>query len=269
MAVARPILAITAIILTAGGILLQFFVILSGINSSPLNRVYFLQSTSNGINGSPGARATGLNPVRWTYLAICGARGSRNADCSSRGAAIPFDLERNFGTTQGVPQYFLDHSSYYYYTSRVSWAFYLIAIFFAVITFFISLLAICARLGAYLTGFFGLLAFIFQTIAASLMTAWTVKARDHLNSNGQSARLGRYAYGFTWASVALFLLASILVCIGGSAGKNTNKQKKSYFGRKRSTRSRGSFIDNTSDRHVVKEEYDEVPHPTSYARGPV
>ena len=165
-----PILAITALILTAGGIVLQFFIILSGINSSPLNLVYFLETTTNGITGATGSRGAGLNPARWTYLAICGANGSRNANCSSKGAAIPFDLEQNFGTTTGVPQTLLDHHNTYYYLSRVAWAFYLIALFFAVITFFISLLAICARLGAYLTGFFGLLAFMSQAIAAALMT---------------------------------------------------------------------------------------------------
>lgn len=164
-----PILAITALILTAGGIVLQFFIILSGINSSPLNLVYFLQTSTNGITGAAGSRGAGLNPARWTYLAICGADGSRNVNCSSKGAAIPFDLPRNFGTTQGVPQQFID-ANYYYYLSRVAWAFYLIALFFAVVTFFISLLAICARLGAYLTGFFGLIAFMAQAIAASLMT---------------------------------------------------------------------------------------------------
>ncbi|PPJ59784.1 hypothetical protein CBER1_04318 [Cercospora berteroae] len=262
MAGARPILAITALVLTAGAIVLQMFIILSGLNPSPLNLVYFLQSTTNGIsNGNDQYR----NPARWTYLAICGADGSRNVDCGPKRAAIPFDLARNFGTETGVPEPFLDNNTYYY-LSRVAWAFYLIALFFSVITFFISVLAICARLGAYLTGLFGLIAFMMQSVAAALMTAWTVRARNQLNSNGQEASLGRYAYGFTWGAVAALFIAAVLVCIGGAAGKDSSKTKTSYFGRKRSTRSRGSFIDSSSDRRV-KDEYG-IPAPTSYARDP-
>lgn len=146
--------------------MLQFFIILSGLNSSPLNLVYFLQTSTNGItNGNDEYR----NPARWTYLDICGVDGSRNANCGSTRAATPFDPVRNFGTDTGVPQQFIG-TNYYYYLSRVAWAFYLIALFFAVVTFFISLLAICARLGAYLTGFFGLFAFMSQAVASSLMT---------------------------------------------------------------------------------------------------
>lgn len=57
--------------------------------------------------------------------------------------------------------------------------------------------------------------------------------------------------------MACYLLATIFLCIGGSVGKNENSnyQKKSYFGRKRSTRSRGSFVDAESQRRV-KDEYD-------------
>ena len=86
-------------------------------------------------------------------------------------------------------------------------------------------------------------------------SAWTVQARNAFRSSGGSASLGRYAYGFTWGAMACYLLATILFCIGGRVGKNEKYQKKSYFGRKGSTRSRGSFVDNESH-HRVKEEYD-------------
>lgn len=61
-------------------------------------------------------------------------------------------------------------SSKYFYLSRCAFAFWLIALFFAVIALFTSLLALCTRLGAYLTGFTTFLAFVFQALAASLMT---------------------------------------------------------------------------------------------------
>ena len=84
-------------------------------------------------------------------------------------------------------------------------------------------------------------------------------ARNAFRSNGQTASLGEYMYGFTWGTWAAFFIATLLFCVGGSVGKSEkNYQKSSYFGRKRSTRStrsRGSFIDTESQRRV-KDEYD-------------
>lgn len=59
---------------------------------------------------------------------------------------------------------------------------------------------------------------------------------------------------FTWATFAAWFLAAMFFCIGGAVGKDKSSNKKSYFGRKRSTRSRGSFVDSSSDRRVVKDE---------------
>lgn len=83
-------------------------------------------------------------------------------------------------------------------------------------------------------------------------------ARNAFRSNGQTAHLGKYAYGFTWAAMACYLVCTILLCVGGRIGKTESTgtyKKQSYFGRKRSTRSRGSFIDNESQRRV-KDEYE-------------
>ncbi|KXT00573.1 hypothetical protein AC578_5218 [Pseudocercospora eumusae] len=248
MPASRAILAFTAVLLIAGGIVMEFLVILSGLNSSPLNQVYFLQADTTGITG---ANDHFRNPARWTYLAICGVDGGRNANCNPRGAAIPFSPVRNFGTTNGVPEQFIGTNSYYY-LSRVAWAFYLVALFFSVCTFFTSIAAYFARLGAYMTGFFALLAFVFQALCSALMTAWTVKARKAFRSNNQSASLGVKAYAFSWASTACFLFAAVLFCVGGSVGKNKNTKSKGYFGRKKSTRSnhtRGSFIE-TNERGI-------------------
>ena len=87
-------------------------------------------------------------------------------------------------------------------------------------------------------------------------SAWTVLGRNAFNTNGQTATLGRYAYGFTWGAMACFLVSTVLFCLGGSVGKDrSNKSSKSSFGRKRSTRSRGSFVD-TESAHRVKDEYE-------------
>lgn len=248
MAITRPVLGLVAIILLAGGITMQFFIILSGLSPRPENEIFFLQADTTGIPGAP-------NPARWTYLKICGISGGNNANCGSAAADRPFDPPRNFHTHTGIPAGFIG-THHFYYLSRFAWAFYLIALFFAVVAIFLSLLALFARLGAYLTSVFTILALFFQTLAASLMTAWTIQGRNHFRNNGQASNLGVKAYAFTWSAWATFFLATILFCLGGSVGGDKNYQKKSYFGRKRSTRSRGSFIDSENSRRVVKDDYE-------------
>ncbi|KAE9991115.1 hypothetical protein Vi05172_g9901 [Venturia inaequalis] len=245
---ARPILGLISLLLLAGGIVMQFLVILSGaVSASPENKIYFLQSTTRGI---PNAR----NPTRWTFFAITGVDG--NGDNSNYGSivpALPFDPPRNFGTDSGIQTSFLG-THYFFYLSRFMFAFYLIALFFAVVAFFTGMLALCTRLGAYLSSLTTAMAFFFQAVAASLMTAWTVKGRNRFRSDGQDSHLGVKAYAFTWAAFACFFLATITFCLGGSAGR---EKRSSGLGRKGSRRSRnstrGSFVG--SERGGVKEEY--------------
>jgi len=240
-----------SLFLVAVGVLFQFFIILSGATGGAVeNRVYFLQSSTNGI---PNAR----NPSRWTYFAICGADGSTNTNCGSIVPALPFNptSKSNFGTTTGVPDAFVG-THQYYYLSRFAFAFYLIALFFGFIALCTGLLALCTRLGAYLSSVTVFVALFFQALASALMTAWSVKGRNVFRSAGQDASLGKYAYGFSWASVFCFFVAMVLFCAGGSAGKDKTSSGtgRSRFGRKRSTRSRGSFVDG-SDRGGIKDDY--------------
>ncbi|WPH01221.1 protein sur7 [Acrodontium crateriforme] len=248
MTVARPLLALISLIILAGGIVLQFFVILSGTKiGTPEDQIYFLQADTSAINGA-------MSTSRWTYFSVCGVGANgKNANCSPIKAASPFNPVQNFGTTDGVPMDFVG-THMYYYLSRLAWGFYLVALFFAVISFLLSAFALCARLGAYITGFTTLLATFFQAITAALMTAWTVKARNVFKANNMGASLGIKAYGFTWGAFACFFLSTVLYCVSGGMSNNDSR-KKSYFGRKSSTRSRGSFIDNESQRRV-KEEYE-------------
>lgn len=245
-------MSIVSLLLIAGAIVMTFFIVLSGSHvGNPENQVYFLQADTGSISNANSAYR---NPARWTYLALCGVQNGKNANCNPTHAAFPFSPARNFDTTQGVPSAFIG-THHYYYLSRFAWAFYIIALFFAVVAFFLGLLALCTRLGAYLSGLNAMLALFFQTLAAALMTAWTVQGRDHFRQNNTSASLGVKAYAFSWAPWACYFIATILFCAGGGVDKKEKKQTSSYFGRKRSTRSRGSFIDSESQRRV-KDEYD-------------
>jgi hypothetical protein len=82
-----------------------------------------------------------------------------------------------------------------------------------------------------------------------------VKARDVFNNNGMPASVGSYAFGFTWAATVCLFIASTLFFGGCLTGRTSDGTRdKGFFRRNRSTRSRGSFIDNESQRRVIKEE---------------
>lgn len=134
------------------------------IKSSPINIFYFLEASTNGI-------ANARNPSRWTYFAVCGADPSngQNANCGSIVPALPFDPPRNFGTQDGVPEQFIG-THQYYYLSRFMFAFFLVALFFAAIALVSGLLALCSRLGGYLSSMTTSVALFFQALASALMT---------------------------------------------------------------------------------------------------
>ncbi|KAF1934346.1 cortical patch protein [Didymella exigua CBS 183.55] len=241
---AEPVLALAALLLVAGGIVMQFFTILSGaVNSAPVNQFYFLQAGTSGI---PNAR----NPSRWTFFAICGSdpASGHNANCGAVVPALPFDPPRNFGTTENVPEQFVG-THVYFYLSRFMFVFYLIALFFAACALFTGLLAICSRLGGYLSGLTVSIALFFQALSASLLTAWVVKGRNAFRSAGLEASVGRYLLAFAWASFACFLIATVLFCLGGALGGD----RTLAVSRRRSTKSsksRASFMDTDSQRRV-------------------
>jgi len=253
MSAARPILGLLAWIFLAGGIVFQFLVILSGLETDPENQIYFLQTTLNGVphNGFP-------SPIRWTYLRLCGVENGLNGNCLPTVADPPFSPVNNFGTTQGLPDTFSQHENYWYYLSRIGWAFYLVALFFAVVAVSLGLLAFCTRLGAYLSSSFTFLAVGMQAVAASLMTAWVVQGHRAFANSGQEVSYGVKAIAFTWSAFAAWSIATILFCVGGAVGKSNkydDGKKGGLFARKRSTRSRGSFRDAESGRRV-KDEYE-------------
>lgn len=255
MAAARPALGLASLIILAGGILLQLLVILSGgINSYPINLIYFLRATTDGIEPRP------RNPTSWTFWALCGVNpdNGRNTDCGAKVPALPFSPQHrtNFGTETGVPDAFIG-AHRFFYMSRVMFAMYLIALFFAAIALITGLLALCSRLGGYISGLNTAAALFFQTVAAALMTSWAVEGRNIFRNAGKPANLGVKAFAFSWTAVACFFLSTALFCASGAARRDkygSSTRRGGMFGRKRSTRSRGSFIE--SDAHSrVKDEY--------------
>ncbi|EXJ78680.1 hypothetical protein A1O1_09082 [Capronia coronata CBS 617.96] len=242
----RSVFSLASLIILAGGVLFMFFILLAGaVSGSPLNKFYILQADTGNIPNAP--------PVsRWSYWNICGVQNGRTVcgdqHYSDVHPAFPLDpaSHREFDTTVNVPLRFVRHHGYYFYMTRFMFAFMLIALFFSVCGLLTGLLALCTRLGSYLSGFFTALAMFFQAIQASLMTAAYVKGRDNFRRNGQASHIGKYAFGFEWAAFACFLISTVLFCMAGSSRRDTTttSTRRSFFKgrRSKSTRSRGSFV---------------------------
>lgn len=242
---ARPIFAFLSLLLTAGAIVLILLTLLAGtIDSRATNQIYFLQADTSSI---PNAPLTS----RWTFWNLCAGGSSSAVDlCSRVTPAYPLDppSNRNFGTSEGVPEPFIDTRKFFYMT-RFMFAFVLIGIFFAFCSLLTGLLALCTRIGAYISGFLNMISFFFQTLAAVLMTVAYVQGRNAFRSAGSPARNGPYAFGFMWGAFACLLLSTVFICLAGGSSDRKKREsassyssKKTFFGRRsRSTRNRGSL----------------------------
>ncbi|MCJ1410549.1 hypothetical protein MMC19_004635 [Ptychographa xylographoides] len=249
----RPIFAFLSLIFIAGGCLLIFLVVLAGaVNSNPVNQIYFLQADTSAISGAPPLS-------RWTLWNTCPVDANSRDACGAVHPAFPFDPQTNFGSTKGVPAAFLGTNMFYYLT-RFMFAFILISLFFGVCSLFLGLFALCSRIGSFLSSMLCAIALFFQTLTAALMTAAYVIGRNDFQAAGTTAMLGQYAFGFIWAAMACFFLATVFFCVAGVTSKRdktttSTKRTGGRFGRSKKTHERGSFIDNESQRQVVKEEY--------------
>ncbi|KAI0118381.1 SUR7/PalI family-domain-containing protein [Nemania sp. FL0031] len=249
MARTKAALAPLSLVLLAGSVVLLFFVVLAGTTRvTPFRNTYFLSADTSGITG---ARAIS----QWTFFRICGAH---NTDCSHSWPDPPIGWawSRN-PTGSNLPERLIGSygggtTSYsYFYMWRFGWVFYLLALFFTIVSFFTGFLACFGRLGSALAGMMSSVALFFLIIAASLMTATFVRMREQFQSVGRSATLGVWAFGFTWGAVAALLLSTALFWLGIRSG-DSPATGGSRWGRKRSVRSRRSYDMGT---HRVKEDY--------------
>lgn len=64
----------------------------------------------------------------------------------------------------------MHRTNHYWLMSRFMFPFIIIALFFATCSLFLGLVAICTRIGSYMSSLLTWLAWVFQAITASLMT---------------------------------------------------------------------------------------------------
>ncbi|KAL2016824.1 hypothetical protein VTK56DRAFT_2947 [Thermocarpiscus australiensis] len=234
-----PSLALPAMILIAGSLVMLWFIILSGLtHTSPLRQTYFLRADTSGIDGA--------RPIsQWTYFSVC---GDGNLGCGPRRPALPLG-DAWASHARGVPSALIGGygggttSHHFWYMWRFGWVFYLLALFFEVLAFLAGFLACLSRLGAALAGLMSLIALTFLTIAVSLMTATFVQMRNVFINNGRAASLGRYAFGFGWGSWAALLISTILFCLASRKREREGGRRFTLFRRR------------TYDGHRVKSEY--------------
>ncbi|KAL9021307.1 MAG: hypothetical protein Q9185_001512 [Variospora sp. 1 TL-2023] len=243
-----PALAFVSLILIAGACLLILFTLLGGaVDGNPTNQFYFLEADTSGLGNA-------AEISRWTFWSACRVVDGNNV-CPDVSPAYPFDPNRNFDTDMSFG------GRKFYLETRFGFAFVLIGLFFAVCALVLGLIALCSRIGSFLSSATCSVALFFQTLTAALMTAAFVEGRNNFRSSDRTATLGRYNFGFMWAAVACLFLSTVLLCVGGVTGKRdksytTRTSGRSFFGRKKSTRSRGSFIDPERQRRLEKEDSD-------------
>lgn len=165
-AVADAPLGLAALVLLAGSLVMLFFVILSGVNSTtPLDKTYFLRADTRDITG---ARDT----TQWTYFFICGLE---NQDCGVAHAAPPFGYAWGANPSNAPAALVGSHggettSRKFFYLWRFGWVFIIITLFFEIIAFFSGFLACCGRLGSAIAYFVAVIALLFHSVGVSLMT---------------------------------------------------------------------------------------------------
>ncbi|KAK6458373.1 SUR7/PalI family-domain-containing protein [Scheffersomyces xylosifermentans] len=203
-------------------VLLVFSNIVGASEKSVLKKFYWIEVDASGLTNVP------FSPIRWTSYRLCGVDGNKNSNCQSSSPALPFSPRDNFGSDSGIPQGFIDNRDVYYYLTRISYAFLLIGLFFAVISLLALFISIClprviAAIGSFLT----FLSLLFTITAAACLTAAHVKGRNEFNNAGHSAKLGAVAFGVLWAAVAC-LIISFVTSIIASATSRRNHSNEYY-----------------------------------------
>ncbi|KAH1293739.1 hypothetical protein KXX30_003725 [Aspergillus fumigatus] len=235
MALSRVGLGFLGLFFTASALLLMFLAFLGGArNSNPLDRIYWLEAATGNIPGAPALS-------RWTYWNLCAVNSEGHNECGKSYPDYPFDppSHRNFNTHVNIPAAFIG-TRHYFLTSRFMFPFHIIALFFATCSLLTGFLAMCTRIGNWVSAFSAYFALTFQTITTCLMTAVYVQGRDKFNNNGQSSHLGVKAFTFMWTSVALLFLSCVIYCMGGAVGRKDG----GYSGREQ--RRRGFFNSHRS-----------------------
>lgn len=197
------------------GVLVYFTILAGARNGFPLNEFYFLRTTtssfSSGATSIPSGGDTGV--VHFTLWNVCGSTGGKNVNCGPVKAAMPFQPQNIFGSSD-VPQDFISNSNYWYYLSRFNFAFWLISTILISIAVLASIAACLGRVFAGIASIFTGFALFMHTATAIVSTILYLFARNRFRNAGDTAQVGVKLTAFTWAIWAMLFLAFVMFCSG-------------------------------------------------------
>ncbi|KAK6458228.1 SUR7/PalI family-domain-containing protein [Scheffersomyces xylosifermentans] len=180
----------------SGTILLLIFIILSGSSHHfPLDRFYWLSADTSGIRNAP-------NKSAWTFWGVC---EKNDFTSCTLGPAYPISPVDNFSTTNGVPQKFIDNRDSFYYLTRFSFAFTIVALCFSALALIIDVLGFCFLVVDKVVIFLVTVGAFFLTAFAAFQTATVVLAKNAFHDAGLDAHIGVKSMALLWAAV---------VCLG-------------------------------------------------------
>lgn len=213
---------ILTVLLLAGATLMLLFIVFSGaVKNYPFNHFYWVQADTSAISSADG------DISRWTFWGICHPESydqGATDNCPHLGADVPISPYDNFGNSSAIPSDFINNRDNYYYLSRFSFPFILIALVFSGVSFICSIMAPCWLAMKQVVTFFIGLALIFCVTGASCITAVSVMTRNQFHDSGYEAKIGASSLGMVWASTACLLILFFLSCCS-TAHKMYKKQQ--------------------------------------------
>lgn len=211
------------LLLLAGATLMLLFTVFAGaIDHYPFNKYYWVQADTSNI---PSA---GADITRWTFWGLCHpATYSQYAtnNCPNLGPDIPISPLDNFGNSTGIPNDFIINRDTYYYLSRFSFPFLLIALIFTGVALILNIFALCFKSMKPASFLMIGLGAVFCTVGACLITAVSTMTRNQFHNAGQSAKVNAAPLGFIWGSTLILLVLGFASCFAAiRKAKNTHDE---------------------------------------------
>lgn len=230
----------------AGGSLLLLLIVLSGsIDHFPINEFYWIQADTSGITNAP-------DYSRWTFWGLCSNR-SRNNQCQDLAPLYPFSPVDNFGTTSNVPSSFVSDRNVYYYLTRCSWAFFLIALIFVGVSFISSLFACFWRSLRNVLTLFVSIGVLFTALAIACQTAAVVMGRNAFRDANMDVSIGVQLMACGWAAFVVALISWFGTCC--ACASHSYRKHRDYVNSEKAMMS--------GPQHVIHDDEDPYPLPVA------
>lgn len=192
----------------AGATLLLIFTVLSGSSKHfPLNRFYWIRADTSNIRGAP-------NEATWTFWGVCEYHDFSKC---TLGPAYPVSPVDNFNTERNVPHDFISKRDTFYYLTRFSFAFTIVALCFTGVALIIDILGLCFTIIDRVVIAFVSFALFFLAGTAALQTAGLVLAKNAFNDDNLSAHIGVKLMAIVWTAVVCLIIVWLNTCFANIA----------------------------------------------------